>query len=293
MMMKQDDDNYFQFASYFSGPFQSLLQRMNIKTSSQNHKSTSYLSSSSSLVPSSQPRFHDETNGLHYLNLDSPSNHHHQLPSIDHQHHYHPSQQNQQQQQLSKTWTNGANISNIQSTIYPPSSPKPSNNSSNNLSNTYSSSSISNSGNRNFRNTTNSGPSAIVRMKIKIPAAEESSRSSMKLSIPTVYNMNKIKIDSSEATGMYNGEMMELEESKMIEMEIWYCDEDDNSENNDDIDAAAAAVVSLMMFVFTTIVMMRMVRMRMTMIMIMMMVLIFSPCFTYMDFIIVFIISNS
>lgn len=180
---------------------------MNIKTSSQNHKSTSYLSSSSSLAPSSQPRFNDETNGLHYLNLDSPSNHHHQQPSIDHQHNYHPFQRKQQQQQLSKTWTNGANIANIQSTIYPPSSPKPSYNTSYNLSNTYSSSSISNSGNRNVRNTTNSGPSAVVRMKIKIPAAEESSRSSMKLSIPTVYDMNKMKIDSSEATGMYNGEM--------------------------------------------------------------------------------------
>jgi hypothetical protein len=173
---------------------------MNIKTSSQNHNLPS--SSSSSLAPSSQPRFNDETNGLHYLNLNSPSNHLHQQPSIDHQHLYHPFQQ---QQQLSKTWTNGANISNIQSSIYPPSSPKPSYNNSNNLSNTYSSgsSSNSNSGNRNVRNTTNSGPSAIVRMKIKIPAAEESSRSSLKLSIPTVYNMNKIKIDSSEATGMY------------------------------------------------------------------------------------------
>lgn len=168
---------------------------MNIKTSSQNHNLSS---SSSSLALSSQPRFNDETNGLHYLNLNSPSNHHHQQPSIDHQHHYHPFQQ--QQQQLSKTWTNGANISNIQSTIYPPSSPKPSYNNSNNLNNTYSSGSSSN---RNVRNTTNSGPSAIVRMKIKIPAAEESSRSSLKLSIPTVYNMNKIKIDSSEATGMY------------------------------------------------------------------------------------------
>jgi len=175
---------------------------MNIKTSSQNHNLSS---SSSSLALSSQPRFNDETNGLHYLNLNSPSNHHHQQPSIDHQHHYHPFQQQQQQQQMSKTWTNGANISNIQSTIYPPSSPKPSYNNSNNLNNTYSSgsSSNSNSGNRNVRNTTNSGPSAIVRMKIKIPAAEESSRSSLKLSIPTVYNMNKIKIDSSEATGMY------------------------------------------------------------------------------------------
>ena len=181
---------------------------MNIKTSSQNNKNTSYLSSS--LPPSSQPRFNDETNGLNYLNLDSPSHHHHhQQPSINHQQHdYQPSQQQHRQQQMSKTWTNGTNVSNIQSTIYPPSSPKPSyNSSSNNLNNTYSSgsnsSSYSNSGNRHVRNTANSGPSAILRMKIKIPAAEESSRSTIKLSTPTVYNMNKLKIDSSEATGMF------------------------------------------------------------------------------------------
>lgn len=205
---------FFQLASsYFAlGPFQSLLQRMNIKTSSQNNKNTSYLSTSLP-PPSSQPRFNDETNGLNDLNLDSPSHHHHHQPSINHQqhhyhhHHYQPSQQ--QQQQMSKTWTNGANVSSIQSTIYPPSSPKPSYNSSsnNNLNNTYSSgsnsSSYSNSGNRHFRNTANSGPSAILRMKIKIPAAEESSRSTIKLSTPTVYNMNKLKIDSSEATGMF------------------------------------------------------------------------------------------
>jgi len=136
------------------GPFQSLLQRMDIHA---NKKTSSSLSPPSSSSLQFQSKLTD-TNGLHYLNLDSPSHHH--------------------QQQHNSNSLNNTNAS----------------------SNTNGRSSSS-SGSRHVRNTTNSGQSAVLRMKIKIPAAEEPNRTSMKLSVPAVYNMNNMKIDSSEATG--------------------------------------------------------------------------------------------